>query len=100
MNQSRLFKKVYGCIMGGTTGDALGGPIESMTAKFIRELHGGIVTEMLNYQTRPDDFFKPRSPSAYAWSDAPGTYTDDSYFATLNARCIIKNGGRITCDDL
>jgi ADP-ribosylglycohydrolase len=71
-----------------------------MTAKFIRELHGGVVTEMQNYQTRPEDFFHPHAPSAYAWYDTPGTYTDDSYFATVNARCIIKKGGRISCDDL
>lgn len=95
-----LFKKVYGCIMGGVVGDAFGGPIEGMNADFIRELHQGIVTDLISYTTRPDDFFMPEVPSAYAWSDKPGTYTDDSYFATVNARCIIENGGRISCDDL
>jgi len=100
MKKSKLFNKVYGCIMGGACGDALGGPIESMNAKFIRELHSGVVTEMKNYQTRPDDFFKPKNPSAYAWFDTPGTYTDDTYFSLLNALCIIQKGGRINCDDI
>lgn len=98
--QSALYKKVFGCVMGGVVGDAFGGPIEGMHADFIRELHGGVVTDLVSYTTRPDDFFMPAAPSAYAWSDKPGTYTDDSYFALLNARCIIEKGGRINCDDL
>ena len=97
---SILFKKVYGCVMGGAIGDALGGPVEGMRADFIRSLHNGPVTDLISYTTRPEDFFQPSAPSAYAWSDKPGTYTDDTYFATVNARCIIEKGGRINCDDL
>ena len=44
MQSSQLFDKVYGCLVGGLVGDAMGGPIEGMTADFIRELHGGVVT--------------------------------------------------------
>lgn len=97
---SVLFKKIYGCMMGGVIGDAFGGPVEGMDAGFIRKLHNGPVTNLISYATRPEDFFMPAAPSAYAWSDRPGTYTDDSYFATVNARCIIEHGGRITCDEL
>lgn len=100
MQDSRLFDKVFGCIAGGLVGDALGGPIEGMTADFIRKLHNGVVTEMVNYDTRPKDFFLPEKPSAYAWHYEPGTHTDDTYFATLIARCIIEKNGRISCDDL
>lgn len=100
MQDSQLFKKVFGCIMGGVTGDALGGPVEEMTADFIRELHGGRVTEMQSYLTRPDHFSKPKIPGCYAWDDKPGTYTDDSYFSLLNAQCIIAHNGRVTCDDM
>lgn len=98
--QSVLYKKVFGCLMGGIIGDAFGGPIEMMHANYIRELHGGVVTELISYRTRPDGFMQPGIPGAYAWSDKPGTYTDDSYFSLLNARCIIDKGGRINCDDL
>lgn len=100
MQGSVLFDKVYGCIVGGLVGDAIGGPIEGMTASFIRQLHGGPVTQMLSYNTRPSDFFQPAKPSAYAWHSEPGTHTDDTYFATLITRCIIEKGGRITCEDL
>ncbi len=97
---SVLFKKVFGCLMGGVIGDAFGGPIEGMDAGFIRQLHNGVVTDLVSYTTRPEDFFQPEAPSAYAWSDKPGTYTDDSYFSTVNAKCIIEKRGRISCDDL
>lgn len=95
-----LFDKVYGCIMGGACGDALGGPIESMNMRFIRQLHGGTVSTMLPYTSRPDDFQQAHAPSAYAFRPEPGTYTDDTYFAIQNALCIIEKGGRISCDDL
>lgn len=100
MQDSTLFDKVYGCLVGGLVGDAIGGPIEGMSADYIRKLHGGVVTQMISYNTRPDDFFQPAKPSAYAWHSEPGTHTDDTYFATLITRCIIEKGGRITCDDL
>lgn len=100
MKNNTLYKKVLGCLIGGACGDALGGPIEGMNYKFIRELHGGRVTEMVDYHTRPDDFFHPEKNSSYAWYYTPGTYTDDTYFAIQNALCIIEKGGRITCDDL
>ena len=100
MKNSVLYKKVLGCLLGGACGDALGGPVEGMNACFIRELHGGRVTEMVNYNTRPDDFFHPEKPSAYAWHETPGTYTDDTYFSIQNALCIIEKGGRINCEDL
>lgn len=86
--------------MGGAIGDAFGGPIEHMSANFIRELHNGPVKDLISYTTRPDDFMHPKAGTAYAWSDVPGTYTDDTYFALLNARCIIEKGGRINCDDI
>lgn len=64
---SVLFKKVYGCMMGGVIGDAFGGPVEGMDAGFIRKLHNGPVTDLISYATRPEDFFMPAAPSAYAW---------------------------------
>ena len=97
---SLLFKKVFGCVMGGAVGDAFGGPIETMHADFIRKLHGGPVTDLIDYRSRPADFFQPEKNSSYAWSYDAGSHTDDTYFALLNARCIIDKGGRINCEDL
>jgi len=100
-HNSVLFKKVFGCLIGGAIGDAMGGPYEGMHADFIRQLNGGgLIPDLHDYHLRPADFFQPEYGGGYAWSFAPGTYTDDTYFATLLGRCIIEKGGRITCDDL
>ena len=56
MNVSKssiLFKKVYGCLIGGAIGDALGGPVEGMHYEFIRRLYNGRVTDLMPYN-RPD----------------------------------------------
>jgi len=97
--QNRLFDKVFGCIMGGTIGDAMGGPLETMHFRFIRELHDGRVTDLVKYE-RPADFSQPHPNGAYAWYDRAGTNTDDSYFQTLITKAIIKKNGRITAEDL
>lgn len=98
--ESTLYKKVLGCILGGAAGDAYGGPIEMLSADYIREIYGGPVTDMVDYSRRPEGVIHPTPHTPYAWKGDKGTYTDDSYFALLNAQCIINKGGRITCDDI
>ena len=75
MNVSKssiLFKKVYGCLIGGAIGDALGGPVEGMHYEFIRRLYNGRVTDLMPYN-RPDDFHQAGPDSgAYARSAQAG----------------------------
>lgn len=99
LKDTLLFKKAFGCLIGGAIGDAFGGPLETMNYQFIRQYHNGRVTDLIDYR-RPEDFFQPSKNSAYAWSDRAGTFTDDTYFQLLITKAIVKKGGRITCDDL
>lgn len=97
---SMLFKKVYGSLIGGAIGDALGGPVETMHYKFIREFHHGRVTDLMDYE-RPADFHQAGPASgAYARSSSPGTYTDDTYLRHFITDAILAKRGRITPEDL
>lgn len=98
LKNTQLYKKVAGSIFGGAIGDALGGPIEGMHYRFIRELHGGLVSDLLPYE-RPSDFFQAGA-GAYASSRQEGTYTDDTRLSHLISKSIIKHCGRISADDL
>jgi ADP-ribosylglycohydrolase len=101
MKESLLFKKAYGCLIGGAVGDALGGPIEGMHYRFIREWHNGRVEDLIRYDTRPDDFFQVGPESgAYALGIERGTYTDDTRLQHLITQAIIAKQGRISADDL
>jgi len=97
---SLLFKKVYGSLIGGAIGDALGGPVETFHYKFIREYHNGRVTELKEYD-RPEDFHQPGPNSgAYARSSKAGTYTDDTYLRHFITDAIVTKQGRIAPEDL
>jgi ADP-ribosylglycohydrolase len=69
-----LFKKVYGCLLGGIIGDAMGAPAENMTYDNIKEQFGWI-----------DDF--------------KGSGTDDSAIKLILCDAIIKSGGHVTADE-
>jgi ADP-ribosylglycohydrolase len=97
---SILFKKVYGCLIGGAIGDALGGPVEGMHYEFIRRLYNGRVTDLMPYN-RPDDFHQAGPDSgAYARSAQAGAYTDDTYLRHFITDAIIAKQGRVSADDL
>lgn len=81
MITSRLYDKVYGCLVGGLVGDALGGPAEGLHYRAIQERHGEIV-EMLEYRGRP-----------------AGSATDDSMLKHMLCKAIIRRRGRVTPDD-
>lgn len=83
---SRLFAKVYGCLVGGAIGDALGGPVEGWTPTQIRETYGVL------------DRFAPyrRGPSYHAHfgeGERIGAYTDDTRLKHLLCRAIIAAQG-------
>jgi ADP-ribosylglycohydrolase len=84
--ESRLFAKVYGCLLGGAIGDALGGPVEGWTPAQMRATYG-VVDRFVPYR---------RDPSYHAHFGAGervGAYTDDTRLKHLLCRAIIAAQG-------
>ncbi|MBL8134092.1 MAG: ADP-ribosylglycohydrolase family protein [Anaerolineae bacterium] len=84
MEGTALFSKVYGCLLGGAVGDALGGPVELWSTEKIRETYGNL------------DRFVPydREPSHHGqFRNALGVYTDDTRLKHLLCRAILNAGG-------
>jgi ADP-ribosylglycohydrolase len=69
-----LFKKVYGCLLGGIIGDAMGAPAEDMTYNQVKKKFGWI-------------------------NDFEGSGTDDSAIKLILCEAIIKSKGHITADE-
>ena len=114
ITNARLYKKVYGCIMGGACGDALGAPVENMHYADI-EAQFGHVEDFIPFETpqhRPHppyeviDKFHQQEPHSVlwetggAWGETPGTYTDDMRFRLLILQAIVRKGGRIIGHDV
>ncbi len=70
---NRLFDKVYGCLLGGVIGDAMGRPAENKTYQEIQATFGQI-------------------------TDFSGSGTDDSALKHILCDTIIKTGGYPTAD--
>jgi ADP-ribosylglycohydrolase len=77
--------RVYGCVVGGAIGDALGAPVENWSYHRIREEYGKI-----------KQFQAYDSPFA---SGDPGTVTDDTVMSQYLSLAIIETGGRVTPDE-
>ena len=73
MNRN-LYDNIYGCLLGGIIGDAMGAPSEGMTYEEIIQKFGGI------------DSFE-------------GEGTDDSAIKMILCEAIIQNGGDVTADE-
>ena len=80
-----LHDKVYGCLIGGAIGDAMGAPAEDWHYADIRPTFGRIAT------------FLPQP--ARMRDGAPGQITDDTTLRHYMCLAIIRKGGRITPDD-
>ncbi|MEO5492609.1 MAG: ADP-ribosylglycohydrolase family protein [Sphingomonas sp.] len=80
-----LLDKVYGCLIGGAIGDAMGAPAEDWHYTDIRPTFGRIST------------FLPQP--ARSRDGAPGQITDDTTLRHYMCLAIIRKGGRITPDD-
>lgn len=69
-----LYSKIYGCLVGGLIGDAMGGP-----------------SELMDY---------PDVETEFGWiEDFEGSGTDDSAIKLILTRAILNNGGNITADE-
>lgn len=82
---SILQDKIYGCLIGGAIGDAMGAPAEDWHYTDIRPTFGRIST------------FLPQP--ARSRDGAPGQITDDTTLRHYMCLAIIRKGGRITPDD-
>jgi ADP-ribosylglycohydrolase len=80
-----LLDGVYGVLVGGAIGDALGAPVENWHHTDIRREHGR-VEEFLPQPARSRD-------------GAPGQITDDSTLRHYLCQAIVDKGGRITPPD-
>ncbi len=94
MENSRLFKKVYGCLLGGAIGDALGGPVEHWTPEQIRNTYGGNLDHYVPYD-RP-----PSHHGHFGEGERIGAYTDDTRLKHLYCKAIFRAGGKPRAGDL
>ena len=75
---ARLRDRARGCLLGLAVGDALGGPLEFMSAAEIEARHGGPVSELVGG----------------GWLHLrPGQVTDDTEMALCLARSLAERGG-------
>jgi ADP-ribosylglycohydrolase len=84
--QVDLFDRIYGCLIGGAIGDALGAPVEGWNYWEIQAQYGKL--ETLIPSPRPNS------------NQLAGGVTDDTALRQYVALAIIEKQGRITPDDL
>lgn len=87
MKQTTLYKKVYGCLVGGAIGDQLGRPVEGWQYQDI-EAKIGRLTDPWNTSERT----KGGAPNFEIG-------TDDTALGQILCRAYIAKGGRITVED-
>lgn len=80
-----LEDRIYGCLIGGAIGDALGAVVENWSYERIREEYGKI-----------DTFRSYDNPHARG---IPGAVTDDTVMRQYLCLSIVENEGRITPDE-
>jgi len=81
---TRFLDRVYGCLIGGAIGDALGAAVENWHYADIRQVHGKVET------------FLPQP--ARSRDGEPGQITDDSTLRHYLCQAIIEAGGRVGPD--
>ena len=77
--KTKLFSKIYGCLLGGAIGNAFGSPFENMDYKDIEKKYGRIT-----------DFLKPEMLES----------EDDNAIGLLLCKAYLKKQGRVTSEDL
>jgi len=113
MNETVLYKKVLGSMLGFAVGDAFGVPFEEMHFENIIKQYGGFVREMTKVNRRllgggsfyenhvlmpTESTLEPeRPPHPFgAYSDEAGEYTDDTRYMLLCAKAVVQYGRRVT----
>jgi ADP-ribosylglycohydrolase len=88
---SRLYEAIYGCLLGGAIGDAMGGATEMMSYRHIEEVFGTVETLLARGPDPRTARFEPGAPA--------GQVTDDTRLRNLLCSAIIRARGRITADE-
>ena len=88
---SKLYDAIYGCLLGGAIGDAMGGATEMMSNRHIEEVFGTVQTLLARGPTAETARFEPQAPA--------GQVTDDTRLRNLLCSAIIRARGRITADE-
>ncbi len=89
---SILFNKILGCLIGGALGDAIGGASEMMLYEKIEQQFGWIDRPLPTGTTPDTARFSRGLPAA--------SFTDDTRLKHLLCEAIIRKQGRVTADDL
>ncbi|MCC7146877.1 MAG: ADP-ribosylglycohydrolase family protein [Phycisphaeraceae bacterium] len=88
----RLEDRVWGCLLGGAVGDALGSPMEGLHYQVIRRIYPGV--------ERFEQFLPEQIAEASktrGWRIEPiGQVTDDTVEADLLLDCILEHEGQVT----
>lgn len=92
-----VLDKVRGAVFGGAIGDAMGGPVSSMTHEAIAARLGRI-EGFLPYGGA-STHLAPRATPYYAHQPDPGTYTGETRGRNAVCRMILHKSGRVTADD-
>lgn len=113
MQENQLFKKIFGCLVGGAIGDAFGIRVEMMHYLDIKEQYGWVTHfdeipwrkpstqsplerwNPLGEQMGNVDGFHPLG----RWSPEVGAYTDDTRYRLLALHTVLKKGGPINGAD-
>jgi len=77
---------VYGCLIGGAIGDAMGAPVENWHYAVIRKEYGKVERFLPGHR-------------GITTSGKPGEITDDTALKHYMCLAIVRKGGRITPDD-
>jgi len=83
-----FFDRACGCLFGLAIGDAMGAPIEGMTAGDIRQRYGQ-VDGFFEMQVRPS----AEVPSPQSWYRLKATYTDDTQMALAVMDSLVESRG-------
>lgn len=103
-----IFDAVYGCLIGGAVGDALGAPVEGWDYERIRAAYAsthGRVTELAaspRGNTGPDYGGSTGFNYDEAYDGRPpvcGWFSDDTTMRHLLSLAIVRRGGRVTPEE-
>lgn len=89
--KGRLFDKIYGCLLGGAIGDAMGGVTEMMHYRHIEAVFGMVQDLLPRGAATTTARFDPGAPA--------GQVTDDTRLRNLLCSAIIRTRGRVTADE-
>lgn len=100
-----ILDAVYGCLIAGAIGDALGAPIEGWYFQEIREKYGRLETFLPGTRGNTGATYGGSTGHLYGADYdgpevAPGAVTDDTTLRHYLCLSIVRKGGRVTPDDL